>query len=183
LLDRRRALSTPARDAADAAIVERVSDAIEAWRSASDRGPSPVLGAWWPIRGEPSLLSGFSRWIANGWRIALPVVVAADSPLVFRRWTPQTTMVEGDFRVPVPAHGDALQPHLLLIPCVGFDVRGWRLGYGGGYYDRTLSTAPVAAIGIGYDCSEIEGFAPAGHDRRLEALITETRHIPSCPFP
>src|SRR5690606_24195176 len=133
-----------------------------------------VLALWWPLAGEPDLRPCFDRLFADGWTVVLPRVVAPDSPLEFGRWRPGTAMVEGPHRTHSPEPFEPLKPSLLLAPCVGFDVRGWRLGYGGGYYDRTLAALEVEAGGVGYDFCETP-LEPEPHDRRLDAIITESR--------
>jgi len=105
----------------------------------------------------------------------LPVVVNKEAPLEFFPWRPGEALVKDAMGVPVPSHTkNALQPHGLLIPCVGFNPDRIRLGYGGGWYDRTLALAPrPLAIGIGYACA-LASFDAAPHDIALDRIITES---------
>jgi 5-formyltetrahydrofolate cyclo-ligase len=112
-----------------------------------------------------------------GVRLALPVVVERARPLVFREWWPGIRMVPGIWGIPVPAEGDAVLPDALLAPLVGFDARGHRLGYGGGYYDRTLAALPERplVIGVGFEPSGMETIHPQPHDIPMDLIVTERR--------
>ncbi len=167
LLAQRRGLPERWRRAADAAIADRLAG----WLAAQEPG---VLALWWPLPGEPDLIPLFDPLMANGWSIALPRVVAGDAPLVFGRWLPGITMIEHRHRVQVPEPFQAVTPSLLVAPCLGFDRRGWRLGYGGGYYDRTLAALEIPAAGVAYDVCEVT-LEPEPHDRRLEVIFTESQ--------
>jgi len=171
LLARRATITADARRIADAAMVARLDEKIAVHR----RRSALVLGAYWPVRGEPDLRDALARWHDGGWTIALPRVVAAGRSLEFGRWAPGWSMRDAQFGIPVPEPFEPLRPTLLLVPCVGFDARCYRLGYGGGYYDRTLEAHAVATIGVAYDSCEIEAFRPGAHDRRLDAIVTQTR--------
>lgn len=162
------------REACDGAIGARLLD----WLPDSGHAPG-VLAMWWPLPGEPDLRPLFGGLVRQGWTIALPRVVAAAAPLAFGRWHQACRMVAERHGVCVPEPFEPVVPTLVLAPCVGFDPRGWRLGFGGGYYDRTLAVLDVPAVGIAYDCCEIS-LEPEAHDHRLEAVLTETRLI-RCP--
>lgn len=159
------------RQACDAAIGARLLD----WLPGSGHAPG-VLAIWWPLPGEPDLRPQFGALAAQGWTIALPRVVAVAAPLAFGRWHEACHMVAERHGVCVPDPFEPVLPTLVLAPCVGFDPRGWRLGFGGGYYDRTLAVLDVPVVGVAYDCCEI-ALEPAPHDHRLEAVLTETRLI------
>jgi len=169
----RRSMAPEIRHAADTAIAMRV----EALIAASGAIGNGTLGMFWPVRGEPDLRGPMARWHEAGYAISLPRVVAGERALEFGRWRPGSTMRMAEFAIPVPEPFEPLQPTLLIVPCVGFDARGYRLGYGGGFYDRTLSRQPVPAIGVAYDGCELERFVPGAHDRPLAAIVTETRTI------
>jgi 5-formyltetrahydrofolate cyclo-ligase len=145
----------------------------------SERGDvaPPVIGAYWPIRGELDLRPLFATWPC----VALPQVVARDAPLAFRRWTGHDAMVAGAFGIAEPTSGELLLPDLILIPCLGyfFDKAGrvYRLGYGGGFYDRTLAVRQVQTVGIAYDWAEAPDCQPAAHDVALDYLLTPHRRI------
>ncbi|MFT4102717.1 MAG: 5-formyltetrahydrofolate cyclo-ligase [Burkholderiaceae bacterium] len=157
---------------AQGAALPRIVASIEAWLAPRFQ-PAAVLGAYWAMRGEPVLQDACARWHAQGWTIALPRVIARDAPLVFGRWTPHCAMRPGAFDVMEPDPFEVLAPDLLLVPCVGFDARGYRLGYGGGFYDRTLAQRPVPALGVAYEQDRIDGFEPEPHDRPLDGVATE----------
>lgn len=173
LIEWRCSMAADVRRAADAAIGAR----LETLLAARSRGHPQVLGVYWPVRGEPDLRESMARWHAAGHALALPRVVAGGRPLAFGRWTPDCPMRVAQFGIPVPEPFHDLQPSLLIVPCVGFDARCYRLGYGGGFYDRTLAQLDVQAIGVAYDRCEIADFAHGAHDRRMAAIVTEKRTI------
>ena len=124
-----------------------------------------ALGFYWPIRSE--LESGPHRVAA------LPVV--RGDALEFHAWTREALLRAGDFGIPVPAHGRLVQPDALLIPCVGFDARRYRLGYGGGYYDRTLARIvpwPLT-VGVAFECGRLDAIEPRSHDMQVDVVITD----------
>ncbi|VVD72691.1 5-formyltetrahydrofolate cyclo-ligase [Pandoraea communis] len=172
LLDVRATLG--AREARDAALAARLRDEL------TRRAPRCV-GFYWPIQGEFDAREVVSAWLAQAspeaLRLAaLPVVTAPATPLVFHHWTPATPMKDGRYGIPVPADAEVLVPDLLLVPCVGFTRDGLRLGYGGGFYDRTLHSMTPApqTLGIAYDALEIEHLGAEAHDLALDAIVTES---------
>ena len=136
----------------------------------------PAVAAFcWPIRHEPDVRAIVTAWAAVGARAALPVVVAEDAPLLFREWTPETPLTADRYGIPTPAAGAWLTPDLILLPLNGFDGAGYRLGYGGGYFDRTLAALvprPLA-VGVGFEINRIASIQPAPHDQRLDWIVTE----------
>jgi 5-formyltetrahydrofolate cyclo-ligase len=135
-----------------------------------------VVGGYWPIRGEFDCLDHLKAALSAGRAAALPAVVAPRAPLEFRPWRPDAPMATGPSKIPQPACGPATQPDLVLVPLVGFDAFGRRLGYGGGYYDRTLAAWAAAApvtVGLGFELGRLESFEPAPHDRPMDFVITE----------
>ena len=117
-----------------------------------------------------------------GWRLALPVVVAADSPLLFRAYSFGDVLVKSRFDPEVPGEDkEELVPGLLLVPLLAFDRRGYRLGYGGGYYDRTLTLlrrrGPVLAVGLAFREQEIEQVPADAMDQRLDWIVTQSEAI------
>jgi 5-formyltetrahydrofolate cyclo-ligase len=135
------------------------------------------LGFTWPFRGEFDALPLVRNWLAQDaarWA-ALPVVGAKGEPMSFRRWTPACDMDSDRYGIPFPASGDAVVPDLLLIPCNGFDGRGFRLGYGAGHYDRTLAVlAPTPrTIGIALEDGRLDDLQPQPHDIPMDWIVTE----------
>ena len=169
----RQALSVEARSAVGAALSGHLRDLLED-QFGDMRGR--VFSGYWPIKGEPDLRLLMADLHVAGARVALPLVEVKQSPLVFRRWTPDTRMVRGDWNIPVPPpEAEVLTPDVALAPLVGWDQEGYRLGYGGGYFDRTLAgLAPRPfVIGIGLQAAELATIYPQPYDIRLDAILTE----------
>ena len=138
--------------------------------------PRPRVAAFcWPIKHEPDVRALLASWRALGVRGALPVVVAEDTPLRFREWTPDSQLAPDRYGIPTPTAGDWLEPDLILLPLNGFDGAGYRLGYGGGYFDRTLAAlAPrPLAVGVGFEVNRVDSIRPQAHDQRLDWIVTE----------
>jgi 5,10-methenyltetrahydrofolate synthetase len=138
--------------------------------------PLARLAFFWPVRGEPDLAPVIARWLAAdaSRRAALPVVEA--DALQFAPWAPGAPLQPGRFGIPVPQGSARLTPQLLLIPCVGFDSVRYRLGYGGGYYDRTLAALKIkpVTVGVAFDCGRVPSIGPQPHDIRLDLVISES---------
>lgn len=135
-----------------------------------------VVAGYWPIKGEADLRPWLGLLHGQGAVIALPVVVQVAAPLEFRRWHPGTAMERGIWNIPVPPAGaDSLRPEIALAPLVGWDCEGYRLGYGGGYFDRTLAaTKPRPhVIGVGLQAARIGTIHPQPHDIPMDAIVTE----------
>lgn len=135
------------------------------------------LGFYWPIKGELDLRPLLLDLIQTGVHAAVPVVVEKDNPVEFWRWWPGMKMTRGHWNIPVPAERDPVTPDVLIVPLVGFDTAGFRLGYGGGYYDRTLAAArprPLA-IGVGLESARLETIHPQPHDFPMDIIVTEAR--------
>lgn len=173
ILDDRAALSVEARKAA-AQDVARHLDAF-----LTDRFPALdglTVSAWWPIKAELDLRFWLEGLAERGARAALPLVETRAAPLIFRPWDRGTRMERGFWNIPVPAEGPEIIPDITLSPLVGWDGAGYRLGYGGGYFDRTLaalSPRPLV-IGIGLDVARIATIFPQPHDIAMDAIITES---------
>lgn len=171
---RRRCLA--AREALDEAARATASAAIEARLSALLAAREPAtLGFCWPIRGEFDARPLVLGLLDQGWCAALPVVARRDAPLVWRGWTATTPMTDDDFGIAVPVAAEVPLPQVLLLPLVGFDGAGYRLGYGGGYFDRTLATARPRpeTIGVGFEVGRVETIHPDAHDIALDRIVTE----------
>jgi 5-formyltetrahydrofolate cyclo-ligase len=136
-----------------------------------------VVGFYWPFKGEYDVRTIARQLHAMGARLALPVVVEKNRPLVFRTWTPDAKLVPGIWNIPVPADGAEVEPDALLVPLVGFDAARFRLGYGGGYYDRTLASLrrKPLTIGVGFELSVLATIHPQPHDIPMDAIVTEAR--------
>jgi len=139
--------------------------------------PTSRLAFYWPVRGECDLTAVITEWLsADPKRCAALPVIEADA-LNFLTWTPTTPMVQGPYGIAIPPHtATPLAPQVLLVPCVGVDQNRYRLGYGGGYYDRTLARLnprPVM-VGICFDCGRVKNLAPQPHDIRMDLVITES---------
>lgn len=167
LLMQRQALTPEERAHHDAALSAHLLD----WCAGH---PAACFGVYWPIRGEPDLREAYAELARRGQRLALPVVTARDAPLAFAAWTPGEALAEGAMKVPVPASPHRLvKPDALLIPCVGFNKARSRLGYGGGFYDRTLAQEPrPSTVGISYQFAMTE-FSADQHDIALDTVLTE----------
>lgn len=169
----RQALSVQARAAAGAALGGHLHGLLTA---RFDGAKGRIFSAYWPIKGEPDLRPLMRDLHDAGVTVCLPIVETRFAPLAFRRWTPDTHMVRGDWNIPVPPpEAEALTPDIALAPVMGWDGVGYRLGYGGGYFDRTLAAlAPRPfTIGIGFQFAQLPTIYPQPHDIALNAIVTE----------
>jgi 5,10-methenyltetrahydrofolate synthetase len=135
-----------------------------------------TLGFCWPIRAEFDARRIVEGLLAKGWRACLPVLVGVAEPMSFRAWNPDAPMAVDRYGIHYPAAGEVLAPDILLMPVNAFDRRGFRIGYGGGYFDRTLaamSPRPLA-VGVGFDLARVASICPEAHDIALDAVITES---------
>lgn len=168
-------------------IALRLALPVEARREYDDRISetlSALLGdlrgktvsLYWPFRGEPDLRKWMADVIGRGGAVALPVVVRKGAPLIFRPWAPGCAMERGVWNIPVPKAGPETTPDIVIAPLVGFDKRRYRLGYGGGFYDRTLANAPcrTRVIGVGYSGQNIATIYPQEFDIPMDEIVTET---------
>src|SRR5476649_2178516 len=167
LLTARRALDATTRAAWDHAIGEQV---IAWWKAAQPA----ALGVYWPLRDEPDLHAAYAELARLGARLLLPVVVEKHAALEFAQWQIGEAMVKDAMGVAVPAQlRMEAYPPALLVPCLGFNRDGYRLGYGGGFYDRTLAREPrPMTVGIAYACMAAD-FGSDAHDVALDRVLTE----------
>jgi 5,10-methenyltetrahydrofolate synthetase len=132
------------------------------------------LGVYWPIRAEPDLRGFYDEWTRQGVQLALPVVIDKNAPLKFFAWAPGEALMKDGMGVMAPAsRKNEVMPAAVLLPCLGFTPQRYRLGYGAGYYDRTLAALPRPhAIGVAYSCACV-AFRVAAHDVALDTIFTE----------
>lgn len=130
----------------------------------------------WPFKGEPDLRDLMARLSQRNNTIALPVVEQRNQPLIFKSWRPGEALERGVWNIPIPRAGKTVLPDIVLAPVVGFDLCGFRLGYGGGYFDRTLAAMAHNPIkyGVGYTISKIATIHPQTHDIPMNAVVTES---------
>ncbi len=161
----------------DAALAQRLLSAIGSYPEAL------CIGFYWPVAAEFDARNVMAAWLASdpSRTAALPVVVEPRAPMVFHAWSAHAAMKEGRYRIPVPKDERVVVPDLLLVPCVGFDDARYRLGYGGGYYDRTLGAWPggkkPVTVGVAYESGRCDaGSIPhEAHDLPLDGVVTEAR--------
>ena len=137
-----------------------------------------VVAGYWPHSDEMDVRPLMEHFHGRGLVCALPVVVSQDQPLVFRRWRPGMELAPGAYDIPVPPpEAPVLTPKLVLVPFLAFDRKGWRIGYGGGYYDRTLEglrdAAEVVAVGAAYGAQEVAEVPHDFNDQKLDWVVTE----------
>jgi 5-formyltetrahydrofolate cyclo-ligase len=155
----------------------------QAWSSAIERRLRPftlehtpgVVGFCWPFKAEFDPRPLVLELLNQGWQAALPAVVRPNAPLEFRPWSPDAEMELGIWDIPTPKTRETVLPTLALVPLVGFDSANYRLGYGGGYFDRTLAALDQRpySIGIGYELGRLETVYPQPFDVPMTAIVTE----------
>ena len=133
-----------------------------------------VLSGYMPMRTEIDPLPAMA---AHQGPVGVPVIIAKATPLRFREWSPGCRLVEGAFKALIPAEGAWVEPEVLIVPLLAFDARGYRLGYGGGFYDRTLAglraRGQVLAVGFAFAAQEVAKVPTDAFDQRLDAVVTE----------
>ena len=145
--------------------------------------PDTIIGAYWPIKGEFDPLPALHRWKEDGElleqpqrrRIGLPVIDREHRTLRFHVWYPGCPMEEDAYGIPKPKDTEVVEPTLLFVPCVGYGPGGYRLGYGGGFYDRTLAELQPQpkTVGLGFATAFIEDLEPESHDLPLDAILND----------
>ena len=146
-------------------------------------GAGRTIGVYWPIRGEINLRPWMAEAAARGARICLPVVVEKNRPVEFHRWTPDCAMARGFWNIPVPAEADPLVPDVVIVPLLGVDDQGYRLGNGGGFYDRTLALLPgdLLTIGVGQDFARMKTIFPMPWDIPMKRVVLGDGTVTSHP--
>ena len=174
LLALRAALDPEARAAAAARILPFAHEAIR-------RHGARAVGLYWPIKSELDFRMLAEQLARDGIATALPVILEKGTPLAYWQWSPGEPLERGFWNIPVPRQRRPIHPDAVLAPTVGFDRAGYRLGYGGGYFDRTLAQPdrPSLAIGIGLDFARLDTIWPQPHDIPMDVIITELGQEPS----
>lgn len=144
--------------------------------------PAPThIAAFWSMPDEPDLRPLLAQWVEEEHlQVSLPVIRADNEALQFHQWTPDTPMQEGEYGIEIPVSDPAPLPDIILVPTLGYTRQGDRLGYGKGYYDRTLAALrqqghPFTAIGIAWAVGDLSGtnYQAAPHDERLDTILTD----------
>jgi 5-formyltetrahydrofolate cyclo-ligase len=162
-----------------AAFGQGLDEAANAWLLGylALHADAEAISGYMPMRTEISPLATMTVMHGQQKRICVPVIVGKDRPLEFREWTPDCEMVEGAFGALIPVGTGVLEPDLLITPLLAWDRKGYRLGYGGGFYDRTLeqlrAKRPTIAVGFAYSAQEVPRVPREATDQRLNALVTE----------
>lgn len=167
----RAAAAAAADEQASARLAEHLLGAVTTW-------PGAVVSAYWPMRDEMDPIPALQAFAAQGHPTCLPVVIGKNQPLVFRRWTPGDPLVSAAFGTSVPSpEAPEVEPDLLLVPLLAFDRFGYRLGYGGGFYDRSLvamrARRTIEAVGISFAAQEVPEVPHDELDQRLDLMVTE----------
>lgn len=170
------------RDALDDLAREAAAQRFAAFADIFDVTPDTVVAGYMPMRNEADPLPLMRALAARGAQLALPAVVARDAPLIFRAWRDGDALIAGPFgtRHPVETVPQSV-PDLVLVPLAAFDRRGHRIGYGGGYYDRTLAglraQKPLVAAGVAFAVQEVETVPASHHDAVLDVVLTDLECI------
>lgn len=134
------------------------------------------LSGYLPIRSEADPVPAMAALSRHG-PVGVPEVTGPGEPLRFRLWTPGAPLEQGSFGVMIPTDAPEMTPEILIVPLLAFDARGFRLGYGGGFYDRTLAAlraqGPVQAIGLAFAAQEVSALPVEATDQPLDAIVTE----------
>lgn len=170
---RRDAIADSDRPAASAAVRDRIAELAQGGHL-----PPGDAGGYWPLGSELDARPALLHLRELGHTVGLPVSGPRGTALVFRDWDPEARMTAGRYGIHEPAEGRAmLRPSLLLVPLLAFDRSGHRLGYGAGYYDRTLDSlrggGAVVAVGVAFAAQEMPAVPVDGHDERLDWIVTE----------
>jgi 5-formyltetrahydrofolate cyclo-ligase len=138
-----------------------------------------IVSAFFPYKSEIDTRPLLGKLAGEGWTTCLPIVIALGEPLIFRRWLPGEVTMPGVWGIPRPTDdAPLLEPDVLLVPLMAFDREGYRLGYGGGFYDRTLeqlrAKKTIIAIGVAYAAQESDAVPHGPHDQPLDYVMTES---------
>ena len=145
-----------------------------------DLDKEQILSGYYPFSSEVNILPLLEFLVLKKFSICLPFILKKNFHLVFKKWTLNCDLIDGRFKIKVPNNEIILTPSVLLVPLVAFDIKKNRLGYGGGYYDRTikyLGKKKVFTIGVAFDEQEIEKVPTMQYDEKLDLIVTQTRVI------
>lgn len=179
LAEQKTAARAAAFTARKAAFAEGQGNAAERLAAVLEPCSGAVLAGYMPMRTEIDPLPAMAAHLAagKGGRVCVPVIPGQSQPLYFREWRPGAAMEAGAFGALIPAAGERLVPSVLIVPLLAFDWRGYRLGYGGGFYDRTLeglrARGPVIAVGFAFAAQEVEEVPIEPTDQPLDLIVTE----------
>lgn len=176
--ERKRLIAARLEEAADVRTRLAQSIAVELDRIIAP-APDHTIGVYWPFRGEIDLRGWMRSAFARGAQIALPVVVEKHRPLQFRNWTPDGAMEQGIWNILQPVDPAPVTPNVVISPLVGFDPDCFRLGYGGGFFDRTLAAMAKRplVIGVGSACGAITSIYPQPHDVPMDVIVTGAGNV------
>ena len=167
LIEARKGLSVHDRDRCTAAIATALDEVFPEMEGR-------IISVYWPFRGEPDLRDWMATAEARGARCALPIIVEKSKPLIFRTWKAGEPLSKGIWDIPYPSEGQEVRPDLVIAPLVGFDSSCYRLGYGGGYFDRTLAElARATAVGVGFESQKLKTIHPQKHDIPMDVIVTD----------
>ena len=176
-----RAEAAARRAAAFAAAPDAASAACARLVEAVSPEPPRIVSAYRPIGEEIDPAAACAALCAAGARGCLPVVAGRGRPLLFRFWAEGEPLIRASFGVEIPERDDPAEPDLLIVPLLAFDRRGYRLGYGGGFYDRTLAgfraARPIRAVGLAFAAQEVEAVPTEPTDMPLDLIVTEAETI------
>lgn len=176
MIARRMALPAATHAALSAAVRDRLAAVFDEFAGdGGGNGSGRVVGFCWPVQNEPDLRPFIAGLRATGCRAALPVVLRPGMPLAFREWWPEQPLVPDRYGIPAPTDGDFLHPDTLLLPVNAFDAGNHRLGYGGGFFDRTLAAmrARPKVVGVGYGTAKLSTIHPQKYDIPMDMVVTE----------
>ena len=165
-----------AREAIPAETHQQWSQAITGFLKQGLQQPQKmIIGIYWPFRGEYDPRPIARYFLQQGAILALPEITSKNEPLCFREWSPDTPMKSGAYGIPVPLETPIVRLDALIIPMVGFDQHGYRLGYGSGYFDRTLATyeRQPLTIGVAFELQRLDSIYPQAHDISMHYVVTE----------
>lgn len=176
LMDRRNAFAADAGEKAGQALARR---GLPIGKPTAQ----PVISGFHPYQSEISTLPLLSKLAGEGWVTALPVIVAKGQPLIFRSWTPGEPLASGLWDIKIPLeNAEEVVPDVLIVPLLAFDPQGYRLGYGGGFYDRTLAKLralkPITAIGVGFAAQAVAHVPHDELDQPVNYVMTDEATIP-----